>query len=412
MEMNKFEENLEKYAELLVRTGINIQQGQTLVVNAPIHGAYFVRKIAEKAYKAGAKNVHVEYSDEQLSLIKYMNAPDEAFKEYPTWKADGFAQMAEDDYAFLSLSSSNPDLLKAVDPNKIAAANKAYGQAMAVFRKHISNSTVSWCIAAMPSQEWSQKVFPDATPQEAMDKLWDNIFEATRVDQNDPVEAWNGHLDQLNAKMDFLNNNPIKSLHYTGPGTDLVVELPERHIWMGGGEDNAKGVYFIANMPTEEIFTMPLKTGVNGIVSSTKPLSYGGNLIDNFSLTFKDGRIIDFTADQGYETLAKLIDTDEGSHYLGEVALVPHDSPVSNTGIIFFNTLFDENASCHFAIGSAYPTNIEGGADMDQDELDANGVNTSITHVDFMVGSPELDIEATMVDGSKKMIFRKGNWDF
>lgn len=410
--MKNFEENLEKYAGLLVKTGINIQKGQTLVVNAPIHGAYFVRKIAKKAYESGAKNVHVEYSDEQLSLIKYMNAPDEAFKEYPIWKADGFAQMAEKDYAFLSLSSSNPDLLKEVNPDKIAAANKAHGEAMAVFRKHISNSTVSWCVAAMPSPEWSQKVFPDASPEEAMIQLWDNIFQATRSDKEDPVAAWNNHLEQLNKKMDFLNKNPIKTLHYKGEGTDLVVELPENHIWMGGGEDNAKGVYFIANMPTEEIFTMPLKTGVNGIVTSTKPLSYGGNLINNFTLTFRNGKIIDFSAEQGYETLEKLIGTDEGSHYLGEVALVPHDSPVSNTDIIFFNTLFDENASCHFAIGSAYPTNIEGGADMDQDELDAHGVNTSITHVDFMVGSPGLDIEATMVDGAKKMIFKEGNWAF
>ena len=408
--MLRYQENLEKYAELLVRTGINIQKGQTLVINAPIHGAYFVRIIAEKAYEAGARNVHVEYSDEELSLIKYMNAPDEAFKEYPIWKADGFAKMASEDHGFLSLSSSNPDLLKDVDPDRIAAANKAHGEAMAVFRKHISNSTVSWCVAAMPSPEWSQKVFPSLSKEEATQKLWDNIFKATRSDEKDPVEAWNRHLGDLNTKIEFLNNSKIKTLHYKAPGTDLLVELPDKHIWMGGGEDNAKGVYFIANMPTEEIFTMPLKTGVNGHVSSTKPLNYGGNLIEDFTLTFKDGKIIDFSAKKGYETLKNLIGTDEGSHYLGEVALVPHDSPVSNTDIIFFNTLFDENASCHFAIGSAYPTNIEGGAGMDQEELDANGVNTSITHVDFMVGSSELSIEATMEDGTREMIFEAGNW--
>jgi len=410
--MNNFEENLNKYAELLVKTGINIQKGQTLVINSPIKGSDFVKKIAKQAYEAGAKNVHVEYSDEDLSLIKYMNAPNEAFKEYPKWKADGFAQMASDNYAFLSLSGSNPDLFKNVDPEKIAAANKAHGEAMAVFRKHISNSTVSWCVAAIATKEWSQKVFPDSRPQEAQMKLWDNIFQATRADTAEPVKAWNEHLEELNKKLTFLNNNPIQSLHYVGKGTDLVVELPKNHIWMGGGEDNAKGVYFIANMPTEEIFTMPLKTGVNGYVSSTKPLSYGGNLIDHFTLTFKDGRIVDFSAKEGYEALAKLIKTDEGSHYLGEVALVPHDSPVSNTNIIFYNTLFDENASCHFAIGSAYPTNIEGGAHMSDDELEAHGVNTSISHVDFMVGSPEINIEATMINGEKKMILEKGNWAF
>lgn len=410
--MGDFQVNLQRYARLLVRSGINIQKGQTLVINGPIHGDYFVRKIAKEAYQEGAKNVHVEYNDEKLSLIKYMNAPDEAFKDYPQWKADGYSQMAKDNYAFLSLSSSDPDLFKDVDPERIATANKAHGEAMAVFRRYITNSMVSWCVAAMPSKEWSQKVFPDLSPDQAIEKLWDNIFQATRADQEDPVEAWDKHLEELNTKLEFLNQNRIKTLHYKGPGTDLVVELPKKHIWAGGGEYNEKEVYFIANMPTEEIFTMPLKTGVNGQVSSTKPLSYGGNLIDGFTLTFEDGKIVDFSAEQGYETLKELIATDEGSHYLGEVALVPHDSPVSNTNIIFFNTLFDENASCHFALGSAYPTNIEGGADMDQDQLDANGVNTSITHVDFMVGSPELDIEAIMVDGTQMMIFKDGDWAF
>ena len=410
--MKNFEENLEKYAELLVRTGINIQKDQTLVINAPIKGADFVRKIAEKAYEAGAKNVHVEYSDEELSLIKYMNAPDQAFKEYPQWKADGFGQMADENCAFLSISGSDPDLFKKVDPEKIAAANKAHGEAMVKFRKAVNNSTVSWCVAAIPTPRWSQKVFPDLSPEKAMEKLWDNIFQATRADAKSPVEAWNHHLEVLNEKIAFLNNNPIKFLHYAGEGTDLVVELPEDHIWLGGGEENAKGTYFIANMPTEEIFTVPLKTGVNGYVSSTKPLSYGGNLIDHFRLTFKDGKIVAFTAEKGYETLEKLIATDEGSQYLGEVALVPHDSPVSNTDIVFFNTLFDENASCHFAIGSAYPINIKGGTQMNQDQLEAVGANTSLSHVDFMVGSAKINIEATMVTGEKKMIFEEGNWAF
>lgn len=410
--MNDFERNLEKYANLVVKTGINIQKGQTLVVRAPIQAAEFVRKVAQSAYDAGAKNVHVEYSDEIVSLIKYKSAPDEAFSEYPKWHADGFAQMAESDHAFLSISGTNPDLLKEVDPARIAAANKASGEALAVFRKHISNSTVSWCVAAIPTKEWSRKVFPDSSEEEALMKLWDNIFKATRVDAEDPVEAWNKHLDELNKKIEFLNNTPIKLLHYTAKGTDLKVELPKDHIWMGGGEDNSKGVYFIANMPTEEVFTMPLKTGVNGYVSSTKPLSYGGNLIDDFTLTFENGKIVDFSAKKGYETLKKLIETDEGSHYLGEVALVPHDSPVSNTNIVFYNTLFDENASCHFAIGSAYPTNIKDGAMMSDEELEDNGVNTSITHVDFMVGCQDMNIEAETMTGEKIMIFEKGNWAF
>jgi aminopeptidase len=408
--MSSFEQNLERYAELAVKVGINIQQGQTLVINAPIAAADFVRQTVQKAYNAGAKNVHVEWNDEELTLLKFNNAPDEAFKEYPTWKAKGYEEMAEAGAAFLNIVASNPDLLKGVDPERIANANKAAATAMATYRKYIQSDKVSWSVIAVPTKEWAAKLFPTLNDEEQVEKLWDLIFQATRADLVDSVDAWEKHKSNLTSKVDYLNTKRFKKLHYKAPGTDLSIELPSAHIWAGGNGITEHGIHFVPNMPTEEVFTLPLKEGVNGVVSSTKPLNYGGSLIENFSLTFEKGKIIDFTAEAGYETLKRLIETDEGSHYLGEVALVPHDSPISNTDVIFYNTLFDENASCHLAIGSAYAFTFEGGKKMTKEDLEKNGVNTSLTHVDFMIGSAELDIDAETVDGATEPLFRKGSW--
>ena len=406
------QKNLEKYAKLLVRNGLNIQKDQLLVINAPIESAYFVRIVAKQAYDQGAKNVYVEYRDEELSLIKYLNAPFESFKEAMQWKSDGFEQMAAQNGAFLSITGTDPDVFKDVDPERIAEANKTNSKSMEKFRKYTMNSRVSWCVAAVPSPVWAKKIFPDDKDEVAVEKLWDKIFIANRVYDEDPVESWHNHIENLTKKVDFLNSNQFKSLHYKSPKTDLIVDLPEKHVWAGGGEYNESNVYFIANMPTEEIFTMPKKTGVNGYLGSTFPLNYSGSLIDNFKLTFKEGRIIEVEAETGLETLKNLIDTDEGSHYLGEVALVPYDSPINNTGIVFFNTLFDENASCHFAIGSSYPTNIEGGDKMTDEELESKGANTSLAHVDFMVGSSDMNILATTKDGKEVQIFKNGDWAF
>lgn len=410
--MNNHKLNLEKYAELSVKIGINVQKGQTLVITAPLHTAEFVRMVAKKAYEVGAKNVHVEWSDEDLTRIKYEMAPDEAFKEFPQWRAKGFEEMAEEGAAFLYISSMNPDLLKGIDPDRIANANKSAGIALEKFREYTSSDKVSWSILAYPSKEWAAKVFPNLSEEEQIAKLWEAIFSATRIDLEDPIKAWEKHNKNLQEKIAYLNTKKFKKLYYKSPETDLTIELPENHIWLGGGGNNEKGVYFFANIPTEEVFTLPLKTGVNGTVKSTMPLNYSGNLIENFSLTFENGRIVDFSAEEGYETLKRLVEMDEGSHYLGEVALVPHNSPISNLDIIFFNTLFDENASCHLALGSAYTPCIKDGTKMSKDELEQNGVNTSITHVDFMVGSSELDIDGETVDGEKLAIFRKGNWAF
>ncbi|PES70129.1 aminopeptidase [Bacillus cereus] len=407
-----FEQTLEKYAALAVNVGVNIQPGQTLSISAPLEAVQFVRLVTEKAYKSGAKHVYVDWNDETLTRLKFDLAPEEAFSEFPSWKAHAREELAKEDAAFMSIYAENPDLLKGVEPTRIATAHKVAGEAMKVYRDYVQADKVSWCVISVPTKEWAAKVFPDVAPEEQEAKLWDAIFKATRADLENPVEAWKEHDETLHTKVDYLNEKHYKALHYTGPGTDLTIELPEKHVWAGAGSLNEKDVPFMANIPTEEVFTMPLKTGVNGQVSSTKPLAFAGNIIDHFTLTFENGRIVDYKAETGEEALKHLVETDEGSHFLGEVALVPHDSPISNTNILFYNTLFDENASCHLAIGSAYAFNLVGGKTMSKEELAENGANTSITHNDFMIGSAELDIDGITADGRHEPIFRKGNWAF
>lgn len=408
--MENFKQNLEKYAELAVKVGVNIQKRQTLIVNAPLSAVDFVRLVAKKAYEAGAKNVHVEWSDEVITRTKYDLAPDEAFHEFPEWKAKGYEEMARNGAAIMSITGTDPDLLKGVDPERIQNANKAYGKAMDVFRSYIQSDKISWTVVACPSLGWAKKVFPNETDEVAIHKLWNAIFQATRVNTEDPVSEWRNHCKRLEEKVATLNEKKYKALHYQANGTDLTIELPEKHLWAGAGSHNEQGIYFVANMPTEEVFTAAKKDGVNGYVTSTKPLNYGGALIENFKLTFKDGKIVDFEAENGYEILKRLIETDEGSSYIGEVALVPYDSPISNTNILFYNTLFDENASNHLAIGSAYAFNLEGGKTMSKEELEKNGLNTSITHVDFMIGSSDMNIDGITKDGKREPLFRNGNW--
>lgn len=411
--MKEFETMLNEYAKLCVKVGINLQKGQPLVINSPIEGADFVRLIAKNAYELGASEVHVNWNDEVLTKLKYENAPMEVFENFPKWFADGLEDYAKKGAGFLSISAQDPELLKDVDSKKIAANNKSGSMALREFRKYTMNDINAWCVVSIPTKGWAKRVFPEFSEEKAVEKLWKAIFNATRMDLADPIKAWQDHMANLQEKVNFLNNKNFKTLHYTAAnGTDLTIELPEGHIWAGGGSTNSKGVYFAANMPTEEVFTMPLKTGVNGVVYSTKPLNYGGNLIDKFKLTFKDGKVVDFEAEVGQNVLADLLDLDEGAKHLGEVALVPYSSPISQSNIIFLNTLFDENASCHFAFGKAYPTNIKGGENMNDEELEAHGVNNSLTHVDFMVGSSDMSIVGETANGEKFQIFNNGNWAF
>lgn len=409
--MNK--DFLKKYATLAVKTGINLQKDQILVIMSPIECAPFTRMIMEEAYDAGAKEVIVHWGDEQSAKIRFMKGPDEIFETMPQWQIDSYMHYAEQGAGFLSISASNPELLKDVNPDRIAKSQKTRSMALKQFNARLMSNQNSWSIVSIPTEGWASKVFPGVSSEESIEKLWDAIFKIVRVDQEDPVLAWENHKKNLKEKMDYLNGKNFKALHFkNSKGTDLHLELPENHLWVGGAENNERGVEFIANMPTEEVFSMPKKTGVNGIVYSSKPLNYGGNLIDNFSITFKDGRIVDFTAETGYDTLKHLVGTDEGSHYLGEVALVPYNSPISNSGIIFYNTLYDENASCHLAIGRAYSLCIKDGEKMSEEELEKAGGNYSLAHVDFMIGTEDLSIIGIDEAGNESYVFQNGNWAF
>ncbi|WP_227396930.1 aminopeptidase [Jeotgalibacillus aurantiacus] len=410
--MTSHSEMFEKYADLAVKVGVNIQKDQYLYIGASIDNAPFVRLVTKKAYEAGARQVFVDWSDDEVSKLRYTLAPADSFGEFPDWKRQEREQLAEKGAAFMNIVSASPDLMKGVESQRISDFQRAAGKAMEKYRQYIQSDKVSWTVIAAPSVGWAKKVFPELDEQEAVDALWTAIFKAVRVDQADPVAAWKKHDETLHEKADYLNNKKYSKLHYTAPGTDLTIELPKGHIWAGAGSVNEKGNTFMANMPTEEVFTVPHKDGVSGHVTNTKPLSYGGNIIDGFTLTFENGRITDVKADEGEEILKNLISTDEGSHRLGEVALVPHQSPISQSNVLFFNTLFDENASNHLAIGSAYAFCVEGGKTMSQDELAEKGLNSSITHVDFMIGSDQMNIDGILEDGTVEPVFRNGDWAF
>ncbi|MHA6250617.1 aminopeptidase [Oceanobacillus sp. CAU 1775] len=400
----------EKYAELALKTGVNLQQGQALMINAPLEGADFTKLVVRKAYEMGAKDVYVNWVDDEMTLLRYEYAPESVIASFPEWRVKLLDEFAEDGAAVLNIRSTNPDLLKDIDPVRVASANKAAAQATGNFREYTMNDRIPWSIISIPSKDWAQKIFPDKSAEDAVESLWEAILKIVRVDQEDPIAAWDAHNATLRTAHQVLNDKNYKKLIFKAPGTDLELELPEGHIWKGGSAVAETGATFNPNIPTEEVFSMPHKYGVNGTVSSTKPLNYGGSLIDNFSLTFKDGKVVDFQAEVGEEVLKHLLDSDDGARRLGEIALVPHESPVSQSGLIFYNTLFDENASVHIALGKAYPTNLEGGSKMDAEELDKHGVNDSLVHVDFMIGSEQMDIDGVMQDGTTEPVFRNGTW--
>ncbi|WP_378954925.1 aminopeptidase [Pelosinus sp. sgz500959] len=404
---------LEKYADLIVKTGVNIQQGQTLVIFSPIECAPFARTIAEVAYQTGARDVVISWKDELFSKIRFLQAPEEVFEEFPEWQKAFYTSYVKEGAAFISIAASDPELLKDVNPDRVAKVQKTSNIALKEYRERLMSNKNTWCVVSIPTQSWAKKVFPHLSEDEAIKALWEAIFKTVRVEEEDPVAAWDQHKKNLKVSAEFLNNHQFKFLRYKNSlGTELEIELPADHIWLGGSEYTTEGIEFIANMPTEEVFTLPKKTGANGIVVSSMPLNYNGNLIENFSLTFKKGKVVEFTAEKGYEVLKKLIETDEGSAYLGEVALVPYDSPISNAKILYFNTLFDENASCHLAIGKAYPICIKDGKNMSKEELDQLGVNDSLTHVDFMIGTHDLEIIGVTSAGKEIPVFKNGNFAF
>lgn len=407
MELNQ---KLQNYAELLVDVGLNINEGKRMFINATTDALPLVRKVVEVAYDRGAAEVKVNLSDDKIQRLNVLNRSEDELATVHDWIVEERMHYSNEKAGFLSLISSSPELLKGIDPMKLRKMQIATGTALKEFSARSQSDYHSWCVAGYPSPEWAKLVYPDLEEDEAVEKLLDLILYTVRADQENPVEAWLQHDKNLHEKVDYLNGKKFHALRFVSPGTDLTIELPEKHLWAGASSKDSDGRDFMANMPTEEVFTAPKKTGVNGYVSNTLPLSYGGNIIDEFKLTFKEGKVVDFEAGVGYEILENILETDEGARFLGEVALVPDDSPISNTGTLFYNTLYDENASCHIALGSGYAFSVDGGKEMSREELEQEGINDSITHVDFMIGSADLDITGIEKDGTETAIFKKGDW--
>ncbi|MDX1521329.1 MAG: aminopeptidase [Anaerolineae bacterium] len=408
-----FKEKLQNYADLAIEVGVGLQAGQRLIIRAPVDAAELVRLITATAYDAGARLVDVLWHDDAVTLARFQHAPRDSFEEFPRWRTEVLNQAAENGDAVLSLYSSNPNLLKDQDPELVAVVQRVTDQHMLPFRRKLMADKVNWSIIAFPVPSWAEAVFPDLPPAKQISALWEMIFKVCRADQIDPVEAWQEHNHTLKVQKNFLNLKQYAALQYKAPGTDLTIGLPEGHIWHGGSAKTVESdITFTPNIPTEEIFTLPHKDLVDGTVSSTRPLSYGGVLIDDFSLTFENGRVVNVTAGQGETVLKNLIDSDEGAARLGEIALVPNSSPISKSGLFFYNTLYDENASCHLALGRAYRFTLEGGNDMADEEFAVAGGNDSLTHVDFMIGSSQLDIDGITRNGAIHPIMRGGEWAF
>ncbi len=405
------EDKLKEYARLLVRVGVNVKEGQRLVISSPVECAAFARLCAEEAYGAGVCEVVMNWTDDAMARMKYLHAGEEVFDAVPLWRRHFFNDHALEGAAYLAISAADPENLKGVEPKRIIRAQQASGKALKDFDRLQMCGGFPWCIASIPIPSWAVRVFPGKAEGEAVTALWDAIFAAVRVTgDGKAVERWKEHLKTLERRLEKLNALKLKTLHYMNSlGTDLTVELPEGCVWESGEDHTLTGRSYIANIPTEEIFTSPLKTGANGVVYASLPLAHDGNLIDKFYFVVKDGRIVEVHAEQGEETLKAAVEVDEGASYFGEVALVPCDSPISNQKLLYYNTLFDENAACHIAFGEAYPC-LEGGQRMTKDELKARGLNDSITHVDFMVGTPDLSIVGTTRDGREVPVFVDGNF--
>lgn len=407
-----FQQKMEQYAELTVYVGLNVQKNQHVLINTTTDTIEFTRLVVKKAYEAGAKNVHVNYSDPVQTRTHYELAPDEAFTEFPEWSVVQRDEIIEKGGSFLWIDAEDPDLLTGIPAKRLSDSQKTAGKALERYRQAVGSDKVAWSIVAIPSEKWAAKVFPELEPEKQIEALWEAIFNTVRIGRGDAVSLWKQHIELLEKRASQLNDLRFEKLHYTAPGTDLTIALPDRHIWMSGASKTPQDTPFIANMPTEEVYTVPLKNGADGVVRNTKPLVYQGNIIDGFTLTFEGGKIIEAQAEKGEELLREMISSDEGAACLGEVALVPHQSPISDSGLLFFNTLFDENASNHLAIGDSYPTCYAGARDLERSQLAEIGLNTSIVHEDFMIGSAEMDIDGITADGSKVPVFRKGNWAF
>lgn len=410
--MNTNDQRFDAYARLIVEVGSNVQSGVPVLITAAIETADFVRLVVKYAYEAGASEVVVDWQDDALSRMRLENASLDVLDNVPDFLYDKREYYCQKGVHMIHLISSDPEALAGVDHDRVQRASMAINKKFKPLRHYTMNDEVSWCIVAVPSAAWAKKIYPNATEdKEAIHRLWEQIFSVMRLNEEDPVAAWQAHLNRLQERADRLNHYRFERLHYRAEnGTDLVVRLPEGHIWCAATSKDNRGTAFVPNMPTEEVFTMPHREGVDGTLVATRPLAYNGSLIEDFTLHFKDGAVTSYSAKKGEEKLKALLAEDENAVRLGEIALVPYDSPISLSKTLFYETLFDENASCHFAFGASYPTTIQGGENMSDDELKAHGANVSQIHEDFMVGTRDLSIVGITADGEEKTVFAHGNF--
>ncbi|WP_300622082.1 aminopeptidase [uncultured Fusobacterium sp.] len=407
------ERQIDKYVELVIQKGINIQKGQILVISLPVEVYDFTRKLVKQAYELGASEVVVHWNDEVVGKYKYVYGAEDIFDTFPEWQKESMEYYRKKGAAFLSVYATDPDILKEVDKTRVARFQKAKSLALKEYYENVMGNSNQWCVISVPTQAWAKRVFPELSTEVAISEMWKLILKIVRADKENPILEWENHLNTLKARMDYLNKKRFAKLIYRNSlGTNLEIGLPEGHKWISGGEKSKAGVEFVANIPTEEIFTMPHREKVNGVVVSSKPLIYGGSVIDKFTLTFKDGEVINYSAEVGEEILGKLLFMDENSKYLGEVALVEYDSPISKSERVFYNTLFDENASCHLAFGGAYPVCLENSEGQSEEELKERGMNNSLTHEDFMIGTEDMEIVGIDSEGRETIIMKNGNFVF
>ena len=404
------ENKIDKLANLAVKRGVGLQKGQNLLITAPIESLPLVRKIAEHAYKEGASIVTPLFTDSDITLSRFKYAPDESFDNATDWLFNGMGEAFDNNTARMAIAGDDPMLLSQMDPDKVSRANKALAKAYKPARERITEFKINWNIVSWPGSAWASRVFPELPLEEAIVKLADAIFDASRASVDDPIQAWDDHNEKLRIKTNWLNEKNFAALQYNGPNTNLRVGLADEHEWMGGASKAQNGIICNPNIPSEEVFTTPHAYKVDGTVSSTKPLSYQGTLIDNIKVTFKEGKIIEAHASKGEEVLQKVLKSDEGASRIGEVALVPHSSPISQSGIIFYNTLFDENAASHIALGQCYSKCFKGDLDLSKEEITKRGGNSSMIHIDWMIGSDQIDIDGIDQNGDSVPIFRKGEW--
>jgi aminopeptidase len=408
---------LQIYAEVAVRVALNVQPGQRVMIVGPLanggaslEAAPLARHIAAAAYRSGSPLVETIYGDEVQQSLRFKHAPRDSFDNFSAWLPHALGQHVAAGHAVLSITANDPDLLAGEPTDLVSGVVQATARDMRPFREQISRNETNWAVVAAPSNAWAEKIFPGIPTGEAVSRLWHAIARLCRLDAPDPLAAWESHLAALAARTDFLNAKKYSALKYTGPGTSLMLGLPEGHIWVSGRSASRQGIPFTANLPTEEVFTIAHKDRVDGTVRASKPLSYGSTLIEDFSVTFERGSITNMTAQKNGDTLRRLLDTDEGARRLGEVALVPHSSPISQSGLLYYNTLFDENAASHVALGNAYKFTLQGGNDMSDADFEMAGGNRSAVHVDFMIGSGELDVDGVLPGGRNEPVMRRGEW--